>query len=333
MLKVAWIGDDYLATGRGYGYAVAAEGIKQALAPYVDWDDAAPLAFTVAPPTDLPEKIEGKRLVAYTMFESPDLPRGARDALARMDLLVVPSKFCRSIFLNVREDLPVLLAPLGVDPMPLVERTYGVPFRFLWVGAASLRKGQVIAAQAYVLGQLKDCGAHLYLKTTTQDPNDPGKIETNDSGTIHYDTRNLTRAELGELYASAHAFVYPTIGEGFGMTLAEAMTSGLPCIAPEWGGHLEFASERNCLLLPAQPIRVGVTHGEHAAETEDGKYRQAMTGPNDFAEAMLVTMLKYDQTLELGAEGARYIRREFTWAKCGARIAEILTDAQKRFQL
>jgi len=52
----------------------------------------------------------------------------------------------------------------------------------------------------------------------------------------------VTDAELKELYANATAFVYPSLYEGFGFPLVEAMVCGAPCIVsrisslPELGG-------------------------------------------------------------------------------------------------
>ena len=44
--------------------------------------------------------------------------------------------------------------------------------------------------------------------------------------TLTVDFRDLPRSELIDLYHSAHAFIFPSVGEGFGLTLAEAMATG-----------------------------------------------------------------------------------------------------------
>ena len=57
---------------------------------------------------------------------------------------------------------------------------------------------------------------------------------------IIVDTRKLPLDDLRALYNSAHCFVLPTLGEGWGLTLCEAMATGCPCIATNVTGVTEF---------------------------------------------------------------------------------------------
>lgn len=57
--------------------------------------------------------------------------------------------------------------------------------------------------------------------------------------------------DMPRLYAAVDAFVLPTRGEGFGMPIMEAMSMGLPTIATNWSGQVDFMNERN-----AYPLRV-----------------------------------------------------------------------------
>jgi len=53
---------------------------------------------------------------------------------------------------------------------------------------------------------------------------------------------NMTEGEMVSLYShpQIHALATATHGEGFGLPIFEAAYSGLPIIAPNWGGHLDF---------------------------------------------------------------------------------------------
>jgi glycosyltransferase involved in cell wall biosynthesis len=63
----------------------------------------------------------------------------------------------------------------------------------------------------------------------------------------------LPRAEMPLLYASALALVYPSLYEGFGLPLLEAMASGLPVAASRAGAHPEVAGEAALYFAPEDP--------------------------------------------------------------------------------
>jgi glycosyltransferase involved in cell wall biosynthesis len=58
-------------------------------------------------------------------------------------------------------------------------------------------------------------------------------------------------SDIPRLYAAVDCFVLPTRGEGWGLPIFEAMAMGLPVIATNWSGQVDFMNENN-----AFPIRV-----------------------------------------------------------------------------
>jgi glycosyltransferase involved in cell wall biosynthesis len=56
--------------------------------------------------------------------------------------------------------------------------------------------------------------------------------------------------ELPDWYAAAEAFVYPSLFEGFGLPVLEAMASGTPVICSQAPGVSEVAGEAACLFPP-----------------------------------------------------------------------------------
>jgi phosphatidylinositol alpha 1,6-mannosyltransferase len=59
--------------------------------------------------------------------------------------------------------------------------------------------------------------------------------------------------ELAELYANTDIFVHPNPREPFGIAPLEAMASGLPLVAPNSGGVLSYANEKNSWLVEPTP--------------------------------------------------------------------------------
>lgn len=63
----------------------------------------------------------------------------------------------------------------------------------------------------------------------------------------------VTNAELAFLYDSAFALVFPSLLEGFGMPVLEAMDRGLPVITSNSGSLAEISGEAAFLVDPTQP--------------------------------------------------------------------------------
>jgi alpha-1,6-mannosyltransferase len=57
------------------------------------------------------------------------------------------------------------------------------------------------------------------------------------------------REDLADLYANADAFVHPNPREPFGIAPLEAMSAGLPLIAPDTGGVTSYANAENAWLI------------------------------------------------------------------------------------
>jgi glycosyltransferase involved in cell wall biosynthesis len=179
------------------------------------------------------------------------------------DIILVPSTYSRATFPpNLQSK--TLVAPLfGRAPKTQVmispnttsvqsnntSARSSAPFTFGTVGGQPLRKGFVYLLQAWKQLQLPN--ARLLLRTDA--PLDRSPIlcgllrELPNVEIVRY------VGDMSDFYRRCDAFVFPTIDDGFGMALLEAMAHGLPAISTTHCGAAElFQPDHDLIVVPAQ---------------------------------------------------------------------------------
>ena len=144
---------------------------------------------------------------------------------------------------------PRFTKPISPVEQEQVRMLYGLHKRFiLHVGTIEQRKNILLAVKA-----LPDLPADLSLVII-------GRHTSYTNEVLEYvNTHNLSRRvfilhdvpdeHLPALYAQAEAFVYPSVYEGFGIPIIEAISSGLPVVACT-GSCLEEAGGPDSLYVP-----------------------------------------------------------------------------------
>jgi glycosyltransferase involved in cell wall biosynthesis len=106
----------------------------------------------------------------------------------------------------------------------------------------------------------------------------------------------VAKSELPRLYASAAAFLYPGIYEGFGLPIIEAMACGTPVVTSRTGAAPEIAGGAAVLV---DPFDVGSIEGglEQATQAEEAQRLRALgyqrIGPFDWEKAAAQTIEVY----------------------------------------
>lgn len=124
------------------------------------------------------------------------------------------------------------------------------PLRFLFVGTLEPRKNLRRLLEAWQGIQLKLRGnAELVIVGATGWMiNDViGKSETLEGVSL---LGSLSDEDLAEEYAKADVFVYPSLYEGFGLPVVEAMAMGLPVLTSDIGATREVAADAAFLVDP-----------------------------------------------------------------------------------
>ena len=143
------------------------------------------------------------------------------------DYISVPSTFVKRTFLEKGfPEEKLLMMPLGVAlsefrPLPKED----VAFRAVYAGRLELQKGVHYLLQAFADMRLRD--AELWLIGTKTDEIMPF-LEKYNGCYVHHD--HVPQSKLREYYSQCSVLVLPSIQDGFGMVLPQAMACGLPVI-------------------------------------------------------------------------------------------------------
>ncbi|MBO6946827.1 MAG: glycosyltransferase family 4 protein [Rhodospirillales bacterium] len=151
------------------------------------------------------------------------------------DAIVVPSEIARSTFIS--RGVParkVFVNHLGVDTSqfspPTTPRDNKVPV-ILFVGMLSARKGTATLLEAFA--QLKQRAELLCVGPV--DPHFQKVLNRLPSSNVTL-LGSVSRADVHDAYRNADIFCLPSVEEGFGMVVLEAMASGLPVVLSDQVG-------------------------------------------------------------------------------------------------
>ena len=316
MIKLYWP-DAKECEGNGYGYYSHASNMRRESEKLMELTKDADQALIITSADKYFDRVEDKFNWLFTMFELNDIPRRYAENIQKADHLIVPCRFCKELFSRYT-DLPISVVQEGCDTnfYSFKERKFGMPFRFLWVGAPNPRKGT--EEMSLICHALQDAPFEIYIKTTLT-----GKIEKH--GNIIFDSRSLNSQELLDLYHSAHAFILPSRGEGWGLTLCEAMSTGLPCIAPRHTGIADFFDSD-----------VGYVIESELRDTYEPNYELEtkcyFPDPGHAVELMAKVYKYYDEALAKGKKAAKRIRDKFQWKHAAQRLLEVISNERTECQ-
>lgn len=208
--------------------------------------------------------------------------RGVQDIKTRLDSLKGPNCFAFCISETVKEDLlrikemsaedifvtPLAASPEWFHPVPekeVVEKVlekYRLPKKpyFLALSSFDPRKnfGHVIRSFSALLKRPDAPDANLVIVGSNPERND--FVEQAKRREAHIPDRihtpgYLPDIDLAAVYAGAIAFLFPSLSEGFGMPVLEAMQCGLPVISSNVPALPEIVGGAGILLDPKDQDR------------------------------------------------------------------------------
>lgn len=251
----------------------------------------------------------------FTMFESEVLPaKWIEDVNGTFDFLLVPSNWCRDIFLAGGIQIPIRVIPLGVDPamFPFLHRPERKTFTILWQGFHEQdRKGYALVDRAFE--ELDLPNSRIIKKTTPFSSQSLMQWEFRHN---RWDLcKNMTRAELLLLLREADLSVNPTAGEGFGLIPLEHMATGLPVLVSENSGCLDY---RN----PLYNIGITCKGGKSWFGPEYGE--MLVPDFDDLKTKILWAYGNRSAIREMGKAASGWVHSEWTYEKATDKLLEVI---------
>lgn len=157
-----------------------------------------------------------------------------REEFERADLVIAASEFTRRSFENsgMYPGKIKIVAYGAPEPHPLAESGLdpgSKDLNLLWAGTFNIRKGAHYLLRAWPRGQ---AGMRLSVYGSQRLPE---KLLSDLPGTIHF-CGPVPHAELCEQYLKADVLIFPTLCDGYGMVVSEALAHGLPVITTRSAG-------------------------------------------------------------------------------------------------
>jgi glycosyltransferase involved in cell wall biosynthesis len=155
--------------------------------------------------------------------------------LALATQISVASQFTKQSLETVAPAVPIVIGPYG---FPLAEFALRAKapegrFRVLSVGTHDLRKGTPYLLEAWKRAAIPDAELHLVGPLRLAKP-----FVDRYAGLFEH-WPHVAKRELGARYSEADLLAFPTLGDGFGLVIQEAMCCGTPVVTTPCGGGPE----------------------------------------------------------------------------------------------
>lgn len=203
-----------------------------------------------------------RKNITMVVWETDTVPEMWKDCV--FDNIIVPCEWNHKTFSQGTAS-KVFLLPYPINKQKTKENKKSNVFNILSVSQWTHRKGFDTLLKAYCSEFFDDTDVCLTIKTyrnevftsnKEQERNEVIQDIKNYKSLIFDYNRNtnakiklisdvIPKDQINSLYDEADVFCLATRGEGFGLTIAEAASKGLPCIVPNKGGHIDFLDKDN----------------------------------------------------------------------------------------
>lgn len=279
--------------------------------------------------------MKDKYRIGLWVWELAAFPPEWHDCIERYDEIWVPSKFCqRSVSAVSRKPVNVMpyVVPVSETPLDLsIRQEWGLPqdaFVFLYMFDASsylARKNPLFLIEAFIGEFAANPKVVLVLKVSY------AQYAHREFEAVRRRCLGLPNIRLIEdvveadqvlrFIDAADCYVSPHRSEGFGLTVAEALSRGKPVIATDYGGTKDFLTEETGYPIPYKLIEI---------ESTMGPYQKGYVWANPDMDALRSRMRQVvsdpEAARKKGLQGSKYIRTMYNERALGERLRSRLDE-------
>jgi len=221
---------------------------------------------------------EGKALGVSHMQNMRMLDR-AIEELYLADVIITPSSYSASSYKEPELIQKVRVNPLGANVKYQERLSKAAGLRVLMVGNNFLRKGTHYLVEAFKF--IDDPKAELWIRGDV--PEAYRKRIRDPRITI---IPPVLHNRLKKIFQAANVFVQPSIDEGFGMTVLEALGYGLPLVVTENVGARSLLSPEVAVTVPIrdpEAIAIAIEAARHLCGPSFDAARKSILERNTWA--------------------------------------------------